>query len=186
MLNPLRALRATNLMSNGHYSVMVTATGSGYSRWNDSRGHALAARPDRGPAGRVLCSVRCSRRATWWSATAEPKRAPDETAQTLFCDDKATFVKSVGTLRSEVECIVVSEANGEGRRIVIFNDGTSDRLIEVTSFAELVLAPEVSDSAHPAFSKMFVETEIAPTSSAIFASRRKRDKNDPDIAYGIS
>ena len=33
--NPAAALRSTSLMSNGRYSVMVTATGSGYSRWND-------------------------------------------------------------------------------------------------------------------------------------------------------
>ena len=60
--------------------------------------------------------------------------------------------------------------------------GRADRLIEVTSFAELVLAPEASDNAHPAFSKMFVETEISPNSNAIFAQRRKRAPGEPDIA----
>ncbi|RVC90692.1 hypothetical protein EN753_36035, partial [Mesorhizobium sp. M2A.F.Ca.ET.029.05.1.1] len=117
----------------------------------------------------------------WWSATAEPKRAQGERVQTLFGDDKASFTKSVGSLRSEVECIVISEGNGEGRRITLFNDGATDRHIEVTSFAELVLGNEASDNAHPAFSKMFVETEIAPNNGAIFATRRKRDKNDPDL-----
>ncbi|TGS89860.1 hypothetical protein EN821_34210, partial [Mesorhizobium sp. M2D.F.Ca.ET.178.01.1.1] len=97
-------------------------------------------------------------------------------------DDKASFVKSVGSLRSEVECIVISEGNREGRRVTLYNDGATDRHIEVTSFAELVLGNEASDNAHPAFSKMFVETEIAPNNGAIFAIRRKRDKNDPDIA----
>ncbi len=102
--------------------------------------------------------------------------------QTLFSDDKASFVKSVGTLRSEVECIVVSEGNGEGRRVTLYNDGSTDRHIEVTSFTELVLGTEASDNAHPAFSKMFVETEIAPNNGAIFATRCKRDASDPDIA----
>src|SRR5690606_13411326 len=117
----------------------------------------------------------------WWSATTEPKRGPGEHAQTLFSDDKASFVKTVGTLRSEVECIVVSEGNGEGRRITIWNDGDGDRHIEVTSFAELVLSPEAADSAHPAFSKMFVETEIAPSGGTIFAHRRKRSGGEADI-----
>ena len=101
--------------------------------------------------------------------------------QTLFSDDKASFVKLVGTLRSEVECIVVSEGNGEGRRITLYNESTSDRFIEVTSFAELVLGLEASDNAHPAFSKMFVETEIAANKGAIFATRRKRETSEPDI-----
>ncbi|OWK18617.1 hypothetical protein AJ88_07350 [Mesorhizobium amorphae CCBAU 01583] len=51
----------------------------------------------------------------------------------------------------------------------------------MTSFAELVLGNEASDYAHPAFSKMFVETEIAPNKGAIFATRRKREKNEPDL-----
>ncbi len=182
ILNPLRSLRSTNLMSNGHYSLMLTATGSGYSRWNDLAVTRWQPDPTEDRLGTYIF-ISDAETGEWWSATAEPKQGPNETVQTLFCDDKATFIKSVGTLRSEVECIVVSEGNGEGRRIVIFNDGSTDRQIEVTSFAELALAPEISDSAHPAFSKMFVQTEISDDKSSIFASRRKRDKNDPDIAF---
>ncbi|MET0598352.1 MAG: glucoamylase family protein [Mesorhizobium sp.] len=182
VVNPLRALRSTDLMSNGHYSVMLTATGSGSSRWNDLSVTRWQPDPTEDRMGSYLF-VRDMESGAWWSATAEPRQAPDETCQTLFCDDKATFIKTVGPLRTEVEVIVVSECDGESRRIEIFNDGTSDRLIEITSFAELALAPEASDSAHPAFSKMFVETEIAADRTVIYATRRKRDKNDPDIAY---
>ncbi|QPC88131.1 protein ndvB [Mesorhizobium sp. NBSH29] len=183
ILNPLRALRSTNVMSNGHYSVMVTATGSGYSRWNDLAVTRWHPDPTEDRLGSYLF-IRDRETGDWWSATAEPKQAPGETLETIFADDKATFVKTVGTLRSEVECIVIAEGNGEGRRIVISNEGPTDRVIEVTSFAELSIAPEITDSAHPAFSKMFVKTEISKDRRAIFATRRKRDHNDPDIAYG--
>ena len=172
-LNPAAALRSTNLMSNGRYSVMVTATGSGYSRWGDQAVTRWQADPVEDRLGSYIF-VRDVATNEWWSATAEPKKAAGEICQTLFSDDKATFVKSVETLRTEVECIVVSEGHGEARRISIFNDGPTDRMIEVTSFAELVLAPEANDNAHPAFSKMFVETEISEKRNAIFAERRKR------------
>ncbi|RJG45648.1 glucoamylase family protein [Mesorhizobium sp. DCY119] len=181
VIEPARALRSTNLMSNGRYSVMVTATGSGYSRWNDLAITRWQADPTEDRFGTYLF-LRDIDTGEWWSATTEPKRAESEHAQTLFCDDKATFIKSVGTLRSEVECIVVSEGNGDGRRITIANDGNVDRHIEVTSYAEWVLAPEANDSAHPVFSKMFVETEISDNNSAIFATRRKREASEPDIA----
>src|SRR6185437_13741737 len=181
VVEPERALRSTNLMSNGRYSVMVTATGSGYSRWNELSINRWQPDPVEDRLGSYLF-LRDIETGDWWSATKEPKRAASEHSQTLFCDDKASFIKTVGTLRSEVECIVVSEGNGEGRRITIANDGIADRHIEVTSYAELVLAPEAADSAHPAFSKMFVETEIAGNNSAIFATRRKRSDSDPDIS----
>ena len=180
VLNPMRALRSTNLMSNGRYSVMVTATGSGYSRWNDMAITRWQPDPTEDRMGTYLF-LRDTETGDWWSATAEPKRATGEQVQTVFCDDKANFIKTVGTLRSEVECIVVSEGNGEARRLVIWNDAAVDRHIEVTSFAELVLAPEANDSAHPAFSKMFVETEITHNGSAILATRRKRAANEPSV-----
>ncbi|MHA6684796.1 GH36-type glycosyl hydrolase domain-containing protein [Mesorhizobium sp. A556] len=181
ILNPPRALRSTSLMSNGRYSVMLTATGSGYSRWGEVAVTRWQPDPTEDRLGTYLF-LRDADTGDWWSATTEPKAAPGELAHTHFSDDKASFVKTVGTLRSEVECIVVSEGNGEGRRITLYNDGPIDRHIEVTSFAELALAPEASDNAHPVFSKMFVETEIAADNGAIFAVRRKRETSEQDIA----
>lgn len=181
VLNPHRALRATNVLSNGHYSVMVTATGAGYSRFNESAVTRWQADPTEDRHGSYIF---LSDPATgeWWSATAEPKRMAGEEAQAIFTDDKATFVKSVGELRSEVEVIVASEANGEGRRVTLVNSGASDRFVDITSYVELVLAPEASDSAHPAFSKMFVKTEIDARRNAIFAARRPRQAGEPALA----
>src|SRR5690606_24965581 len=161
--------------------IMVTATGSGYSRWGEIAITRWQPDPTEDRMGTFIF-LRDTETGEWWSATAEPRRMPGEVTHTLFSDDKASFIKTVGKLRSEVECIVVSEGNGEGRRITLFNDGATDRHIEVTSFAELVLGSEAADNAHPAFSKMFVETEIAPDNSAIFATRRKRSAGEPDVA----
>ncbi|QDB99444.1 glucoamylase family protein [Mesorhizobium sp. 8] len=181
ILDPALALRSTNLLSNGRYSVMVSATGSGYSRWGELAVTRWQPDPTEDRLGSFVF-LRDVETGDWWSATTEPRKASHETAQALFSDDKASFIKSVGSLRSEVECIVVSEGNGEGRRVTLYNDGATDRHIEVTSFAELVLGSEASDNAHPAFSKMMVETEISADNGTIFATRRKRDAGEPDIA----
>ncbi|MBS3649526.1 DUF3131 domain-containing protein [Pseudaminobacter sp. 19-2017] len=180
VLDPARALRSTQLMSNGRYSVMVTATGTGYSRFNDLSVTRWRADPSEDRDGTFIF-LRDVASNDWWSATVQPRRADGEEGYVHFTDDKATFVKMVGTLRSELECIVTSEANGEGRRLTIYNEGDTDRHIEVTSFAEIALASEADDSAHPAFSKMFVETQISGAGNAIFARRQKRSPGDPDI-----
>jgi cyclic beta-1,2-glucan synthetase len=181
ILDPLRSPRATNVMSNGHYNVMVTSTGTGYSRADEVSVTRWNADPTEDRTGTFLF---LSDRTTgdWWSTTAEPKRMPGESTRAFFCDDKATFTKTVGSLRSEVECVVVSEGNGEARHVTIWNDADHDRHIEVTSFAELALAFEANDVAHPAFSKMFVKTEIANDGTTIYASRRQRSSDDPTIA----
>ncbi|PZO74471.1 MAG: protein ndvB [Mesorhizobium amorphae] len=178
---PLKDALAVNLLASGRYSTVTTATGTGGSRWNDlavTRWHVDSTEDRMGS----FLFLRDMESGDWWSATAEPKRAEDEHAHAVFSDDKSTFIKTVGSIRSEVEHIVVSEAAGEAHRITIYNEGTSDRQFEITSFAELALASEAADNAHPAFSKMFVHTEVADDRSAIFATRRKREKSEPDVA----
>ncbi len=180
VLDPARSLPATSLMSNARYSVMLTATGTGYSKWQDFAVTRWKADPSEDRDGTFLF-VRDVASGTWWSATPGPRSAPDEKCFTHFADDKATFTKQVGSLRTEVEVIVAAEANGEGRRITIHNESDADRQIELTSYVEFALAPEAADSAHPAFSKMFVETEVAEGGGMVFARRRKRSSGEPDI-----
>ena len=178
---PLTAPAATNVMSNGYYNVMVTATGAGYSRAGEiavTRWNGDGAEERTG----TFLFVADRESGEWWSATAEPKRAPGETGHAFFCDDKATFIKTVGTLASEVECIVLSEGNGEARRITLWNESDRDRHVEVTSFAEIALAYDIADSAHPAFSKMFVKTDMDDETATIFAERRRRSTGEPAIA----
>src|SRR4029077_12311600 len=67
------------------------------------------------------------------------------------------------------------------RRISLTNSGTLAREVELTSYSEIVLAPPAADIAHPAFSKLFVETEYLAHEGAILATRRRRSPHEPEI-----
>ena len=83
VLNPLRSLRATNVMSNGHYSVMVTATGSGYSKWDDLAVTRWQPDPTEDRLGTYLF-ISDAETGEWWSATAEPSRRPTKRSRRCF------------------------------------------------------------------------------------------------------
>ncbi|MCV9966232.1 protein ndvB [Pararhizobium sp. BT-229] len=178
--NPLLKDRETVFLSNGHYAVMLTATGSGYSRWNGQAVARWKADPTEDHTGTFIF-LRDTATGDWWSATAEPRRAKGEKVTIRFGDDKAEFIKTVGDLTSEVECIVATEHDAEGRRVILLNTGTEDRFIEVTSYAEPVLTTDDTDSAHPLFSKMFLRTEVDPKGDVIRVTRNKRSPGDPDM-----
>ncbi|OJG01249.1 protein ndvB [Rhizobium sp. 58] len=180
VVNPLVKDRETVFLSNGHYSVMLTATGSGYARWNGQTVTRWKADPTEDRTGTFIF-LRDTATGVWWSATAEPRRAEGETSTARFGDDKAEFIKTVGDLTSEVECIVATEHDAEGRRVILLNTGTEDRFIEVTSYAEPVLTTDDTDSAHPLFSKMFLRTEIDPKGDVIRVTRNKRSPGEPDM-----
>lgn len=178
--DPAMSRREILLLSNGHYSVMLTAGGSGYARWNGLAVTRWRPDPTFDNWGSFIF-LRDLEDGQWWSATPEPKSAPGDAARTILSDEKAEFFKTRGTLTSRLECLVASNFDAEGRRIVISNKGDRERTIELTSYCEPVLSADASDAAHPAFSKMFVRTRIGANGNVIYAERNRRSATDPDM-----
>src|SRR4029077_3933741 len=96
-------------------------------------------------------------------------------------EDRAEFIRSDAAISTTLEMIVSPEDDAEVRRISVMNAGSRVRDLEITSYSELVLAPPAADMAHPAFSKLFVQTEYVAKVGAILATRRRRSPTDPEI-----
>ncbi len=98
--------------------------------------------------------------------------------EVAFSEGRAEIVRHDGTITTTLEVAVSSEDDAEVRRVSITNLGSQIREIELTSYAEIVLAPHADDDAHPAFSKLFVETEFVADVGAILATRRRRSPGE--------
>ena len=169
-----------HLLSNGRYTVMLTAAGSGYSRWGDSaitRWREDVTRDDWGS----YVFLRDVESGDVWSAGHQPTGIEPDSYDVTFTEDRAEFVRRDGTITTMLEVVVSPEDNAEVRRVSVANAGNSARDIELTSCAELVLAPPAADTAHPAFSKLFVQTEYLAKVGVILATRRRRSPAEPEI-----
>ncbi len=177
---PHDATPRTHLLSNGSYAVMVTAAGSGYSRWRDLA--VTRWRED------VTCDawgsyvfLRDVDAGRVWSAGHQPSGIEADQYEVSFSEGRAEFVRRDGTITTTLEVAVSPEDDAEVRRVSISNLGNRTRVIEVTSYAEVVLAPAAADTAHPAFSKLFVQTEFVADAGALLATRRPRSPGDARI-----
>jgi len=171
---------ATHLLSNGQYAVMVTAAGSGYSRWRDlavTRWREDATCDDWGS----YVFLRDVGNGRVWSAGFQPSGAEPDFYDVVFDEHRAEFTRRDGTLTTSLEVLVSGEYAAEVRRVSVSNAGNWTREIDITSYAELALAPQASDIAHPAFSKLFVETEYLADVGIVLATRRRRAPNEPEI-----
>ncbi|WP_134724814.1 GH36-type glycosyl hydrolase domain-containing protein [Paracoccus luteus] len=171
---PGRADREVALMSNGAFSTIISSTGAGGSMFGPialNRWTPDATTDD----GGIHIFMRDVKSGEWWSATHSPCSGRDERSSAVFSDHKAEFLKTANAIESRLEVIAATEGNADGRRLTLRNRSGSDRTIEVTSYGEIVLDKPASDRAHPAFSKMFVRTEIRDGGSLIVADRRPRD-----------
>ncbi|HVT25890.1 MAG TPA: glucoamylase family protein [Rhizomicrobium sp.] len=170
----------THLLSNGHYAVMMTAAGSGYSRWGDlaiTRWREDAVRDQWGS----YIYLRDARSGATWSAGFQPSATEPDTYEAIFSEDRCTIHRNDLALMTTLDVAVSPEDDAEVRRVTITNHGSRTREIDVTSYAELVLARPADDLAHPAFSKMFIETEFDPELGVLLATRRPRSPGDPAI-----
>lgn len=168
----------THLLSNGRYSTMITAVGSGYSRWGDIAITRWREDPTCDCWGAYIF-LRDVRSGETWSAGYQPSAVEPDSYEVTFSEDRAEITRRDDTITTILEVMISPEDGAEVRRVSITNHGTRTREIEVTSYAEIALARQVDDVAHPAFSKMFVETEFVPNLGAILATRRQRSAGDP-------
>ena len=167
----------SHLLSNGSYTVMLTNAGGGYSRrqqlaltrWreditSDSWGNFVFVRDlDNGDV---------------WSTTHQPSGREAEEFEATFSLDRAVWRRVDAGLETRTEIVVSPEDDAELRRISITNNSHRARNLDLTSYAEVVLAPAGADVAHPAFSNLFIETKAVPEWNALLCTRRPRSGAD--------
>lgn len=174
---PDTAIPEVQLLSNGNYHVMVTNAGGGYSKWKD---HAVTRWREDTTCDNwgVFCFIRDLKNNVTWSTAHQPTLKEAKKYEAVFSQGRAEFRRLDNDIETHTEIIVSPEDDIEIRRTQITNKSDSRREIEITSYAEVVLAHPSSDASHPAFSNLFVETEILQNQHAILCTRRPRSKDE--------
>jgi cyclic beta-1,2-glucan synthetase len=174
------ASRDAHLLSNGRYTVVLTPAGSGFSRWRDLQ--VTRWREDatcQGWGSYLLLADR--REGSPFSPCLLPYAGDVLPLVASFSDGRAEFVRRDKGLTSRLEIAVASDRDAEVRRVTLTNEGALARDIVLTSYMELVLGDANADAAHPAFSKLFVQTEALNAEGVLVATRRRKGPQEPSI-----
>ena len=173
LASPDTAIPEVQLLSNGRYHVMVTNAGGGSSRWKDlavTRWHEDSTSDNWG----TYCYLRTEESGEFWSTAHQPTLKQAEHYEAIFSEGRAEFRRRDFDFETHTEIVVSPEDDIEVRRIHVTNRSRIPQTIDVTSYAEVVLAPAAADALHPAFSNLFVQTEILRERHAILCTRRPR------------
>ena len=170
----------THVLSNGRYTTLVTNAGGGFSAWSD-----LAVTRQRldwtNDSGAHFIYFRDPWSKRVWSATYLPVgREPDE-YDVDFRLDRVVFKRRDGDFETTLQVAVSPEDDVEIRRLSIVNRGDRPRDLEVTSYAEIVLGRPADDLAHPAFGKLFVESEFDQQTASLLFFRRRRSSDESNV-----
>ncbi|MGZ3854389.1 MAG: GH36-type glycosyl hydrolase domain-containing protein, partial [Flavisolibacter sp.] len=170
-------LPEVQLLSNGHYQAMISNGGGGYSRWKDlavTRWREDATKDDRG----IFCYIKDINSGKFWSNTYQPTLQIPKNYEAIFSQGHVEFRRNDFGIETRTEIVISPEDDVELRRIKLTNRTQAVKILEVTSYAEVVMASQASDEAHPAFSNLFVQTKIVPEHNTIFCTRRPRSEEE--------
>jgi cyclic beta-1,2-glucan synthetase len=167
-------------LSNGNYTAVVTNAGGGASFCRGSAVTRYRQDVTRDPGGQYLY-LRDVRSGVVWSATHQPVGLEAEEYLASFQPARASFRRRDDGIVTRLDIAVSTEDDLEVRRLGVSNHTDRPREIEVTSYAEIVLAPQADDLAHPAFGKLFVESEYLPDCAALLFRRRPRAADEKEI-----
>ena len=168
------------LLSNGRYGVVITNAGSGSATWRDLDVTRWREDTIRDCWGQ-FCYVRDRESGTVWSTGHQPiRRAADEYAF-AFHADRAEFRRRDGDMETRWAICIASSHDAEVRVVSLANLGEHPRNLDLSSYAEVCLNHRRADQAHPAFAKLFLETEFVPGPGALLARRRPRAADEKPV-----
>jgi cellobiose phosphorylase len=175
--NPDLPAPEVQLLSNGRYHVVVSSAGGGYSRWRD-----LAVTRWREDGTRdcwgTFIYLRDGATGEIWSAAHQPCLCATKRYEAIFTQARAEFRQHHASLEIHTEISVSPEDDVELRRVTLTNHSHVTRVIELTSYTEVVIAPPGADASHPAFSNLFVQTEFLRPRPAVLCTRRPRSEGE--------
>ena len=168
------------LLSNGRYSVVLTQAGSGYSthegldvtRWREDATSDCWGQ---------YCYIRDLDGGRAWSAGRQPLGGNADDYEAILGSDRAVFLRRDADIETRYEVAVAADVDAEVRRITLTNHGAGPRTLDVTSYVEVALNHRRADQAHPAFAKLFLETEYLPAPPTLLCRRRPRARDQKPI-----
>ncbi len=175
--NSNTSIPEVHLLSNGRYHVMVTNAGGGYSHWHDLSVTRWREDTTQDNWGSFIY-LRDTENQRFWSAAHQPTLRQADQYEAVFTQARAEYRRRDQQIETHTEISVSPEDDVEIRRVTLTNLSNRTRYVEITSYAEVVLAALNADLAHRAFSNLFVQTEILHDRQAIICTRRPRTKDE--------
>lgn len=178
-------MTAGHLLDNGRYRVLVTPSGAGYSALGDMLLTRWTADRTREAEGWFLY-LRDLDSGDLWSGAHQPLLRPSSRYEFRSAPGLVSLVREHHGIEVRTDIAVDPDADVEWRRHTLTNRSARTRQLEVTSCLEVVLNTATADAGHPAFSKLFVQTEYLPEPGALLARRRPRSPEELPLCMGMA
>ena len=167
-------------LSNGKYSLLISAAGSGFSRWGEMELTRWRDDPTLDDRGSWIY-VEDRLNGQLWSVTHQPTMAPPDRSEVNFYPHRVEFERQDSDIVLRTVVSVAPYDDVEIRRVSLTNHGSHSRILALTSYAEIILNQQAADLRHPAYNKLFIESEFLEKEGILLFRRRPRSADEKPV-----
>lgn len=174
-----------NYLSNNKYSLMITSDGDGFSRYKNMMLYRW--RADRYANTGNYIYIKDKNTERLWSTAYHPTKTEPDEYQVIFSPHMAEFKRADGDVFTHTEVSLSPNHNIEIRRVSLTNRGKETKILEVTSYLEVVCDSHLAELSHPAFNKLFIESEFLEEQRIFLSKRRSgKEKDNPYMLHMVT
>lgn len=166
-------LPIANYLCNNRYSIMTTSDGDGFSNYKNRMIYRW--RPDVYSCSGNYIYIKNVNDNKIWSSTYNPTKAEPDSYQTIFSPYQSEYKRMDGDIHTHTTVSLSVSHDMEIRKVTLNNRGKKPKTIQLTSYMEVVGDVYIAELSHPAFNKLFIESEFIEEES-IFLSKRRNQK----------
>lgn len=167
-------------LTNGNFSTLITAAGSGYSYWHDFDLTRWQPDPTLDNWGTWIY-IRDEESEEFWSATSQPVALKSESQRVDFFPHRVDFQRRVNDISTHTTVTIAADHDAEIRQVAVTNHSDRSRRLSLTSFGEVILTQQEIDRRHPAFNRLFIESEYIEDGYIILFHRRARSSKEKPV-----
>ncbi len=168
---------SVHTLTNGNLSQVMTDSGSGYLAWRDialTRWRQDAALDPYG----IWFYIQDLDKDQTWSIGTEPIHSQSDEYKVIFAPYSIEIRRVQNDVRANLQTTIAPEDDLCIQRLVLTNQSNVSRCFRIFSYGEVVLAAQQTDRRHPAFNKMFIESDFDKSLNMLHFQRRKRSANE--------
>jgi cyclic beta-1,2-glucan synthetase len=177
---PTPPMPQVHYLSNKRYQLLLTSSGGSYSQWQGVSLTRWRADTTLDNWGSWLY-VQDEEAGAPWSATYQPTTTSPEYQRVIFHPHMVEFHRRDRDIALGMEVIIAPDDDVEIRVVTLSNTTDRPRQLRLTTYGEVVLAPQGADERHQAFAKLFVQSEYLPEYNSLLFRRRPRSADEQSV-----
>ena len=174
--NYISYMPEVSVLSNKKYCLLMNDRGNSFSRYRTLQlnRYRKVTEQDYG----IFMFIKDLDTNNVWSNTYAPINVKPDKYEVVFASDRIKYYRTDGAISTNTEIVVTKNHHAEIRKITFKNDSDDLKRLQLTTYTEPILAENMADVSHRAFSNMFIHSNYDKKTNSLIVRRKSRGESN--------